>query len=1089
MRDHDEPDLSAGIREYDAFASHAVDPDSDLVRRVKREIEAIHERPSVQERYREMTGRDFDPIRICVDGTDFVFPKTDPDTEPPIDALVKSYLLRSRSLLVFSGTETIGHPWIDREIEWFRELCPDKPIHFALTHAPDPGRSDSFVPPAVADIEIGLFSDLRGYYHRALAGLSSRIRKVRSERMTRALLDLRAWKSVRSFDEELARLAARLLSNRGHGDFAVEDLERGFETELRRTRRLRRVGYALVVVVVLALAGVLLKSLFALSEEQRLRTNRIWTSQADILRGGLDASLLDSLALSANAIANGDREDGPRGLVQTLQRLVKSDRLYQRQGDSGTFAPGKRRAHIETLAEIPGGDEVLLGGIDGHLVLFDVTARKELTEVYLANTRIQDIVVLPGSQEFAVGTRSGLFFIRLNREESGPILELVARSVSEVGIFSIAYDPVWDRVVGGRRDGRVVAFDRPVPGEPWSGTKLYTLIDADFATRFGATDVQSIVFDLELRRMHDGTSRAYLASLNRFIAAIDLDEESATEVWLHLFDEDREVTAIDVDTDGEVLLATDLDGRIFHIDGETGALVAEVPTFLVEASSLAIDAKGAYRFAHPDVLGNVALDLHPSGLFFGVGSHDRTIKFFDVAGQSGSGLSVVVHNEGARDIRFSEDGLSGYSVSDDGTLQKFRLLDTYEDLRLSGVDRGYPLLDGAGTLILKREDGGPTLWSRVRGLRSVPDLSTVSARWLVLPGKIANIVVFGETPRLLTLSADGVAPVCEDRALIDLLGLSEVETLHDAYPVGEDGLVLFSTINPDGGTLRLVVLDPRACDVTRLSEDSYPKKANITTAKDFVSVQAAPNAVITWRRIGDAFGASELITSELEIKNLAFGPSGLPFVAVEVSDQPSADQLCLCVKAPSFPVSILEAGPSCGIQRTGASCAAVDIPVGWTAGGFRSGHAAPSGRYFVFGRADARLGLLEVPTRPWRRPLVRSIAPRQSRPINAPFAFTGKEDALAVPNGDTGVRVLDPSDLSILSILPTPGRVYALGFDGDLLVSTDGANEDAILRAQPWRPEEILHRACDYWPVGGQTAVPAGVPAIQPRSAFCTHVP
>ena len=86
---------------YDAFASHATDPDSRLVRHVKADLEAFHLRPGVQERYRAVTGETFDPLRICVDGMDFAFPKSDPDEESPIDALVQSYLTRSRSLLVF----------------------------------------------------------------------------------------------------------------------------------------------------------------------------------------------------------------------------------------------------------------------------------------------------------------------------------------------------------------------------------------------------------------------------------------------------------------------------------------------------------------------------------------------------------------------------------------------------------------------------------------------------------------------------------------------------------------------------------------------------------------------------------------------------------------------------------------------------------------------------------------------------------------------------------------------------------------------------------------------------------------------------
>lgn len=176
---------------------------------------------------------------------------------------------------------------------------------------------------------------------------------------------------------------------------------------------------------------------------------------------------------------------------------------------------------------------------------------------------------------------------------------------------------------------------------------------------------------------------------------------------------------------------------------------------------------------------------------------------------------------------------------------------------------------------------------------------------------------------------------------------------------------------------------------------------------------------------------------------------------------------------------------ACEALATDMVCRQVDLPEDWREGTVGSVRASPSGRYFVVRGADARLGLLEVPSRPWQRPAICPVAARQTRPISAPFAFSETESALAVPNGDTGIRIIDPSDLSVLSFLPTPGRVYALGFDGENLISTDGANEDAILRVQPWVPEDILARACAYWPKGSLPTTPAGVPDIRPRSDFC----
>ena len=72
------------------------------------------------------------------------------------------------------------------------------------------------------------------------------------------------------------------------------------------------------MIAMLLVASVwLILTIMGLAEEQRLRTNRIWTQQADLMRGELGAGLINSLAYSMSAIANGDVRDGPRGPSST----------------------------------------------------------------------------------------------------------------------------------------------------------------------------------------------------------------------------------------------------------------------------------------------------------------------------------------------------------------------------------------------------------------------------------------------------------------------------------------------------------------------------------------------------------------------------------------------------------------------------------------------------------------------------------------------------------------------------------------------------------------------------------------------------
>jgi len=135
-----------------------------------------------------------------------------------------------------------------------------------LTHAPGPKLQDAFLLTALGDRKAGLFSDLRGYYARRFTRFSLRP----SQRQRSLEKSPPNWVSVRNFGEELARLAARLLSSRGDGDFSVEDLENGFETTMRRTRRRRQAIWGLVSMAFLALVGVLADRGWTLAEEQKL---------------------------------------------------------------------------------------------------------------------------------------------------------------------------------------------------------------------------------------------------------------------------------------------------------------------------------------------------------------------------------------------------------------------------------------------------------------------------------------------------------------------------------------------------------------------------------------------------------------------------------------------------------------------------------------------------------------------------------------------------------------------------------------------------------------------------------------------------
>jgi hypothetical protein len=179
---------------YDAFASHATDPDGTLVRLVEAVLESFHGRRGLPPKYAR-------ELQLCVDGRDFVFPRRQGNTIVAIEPIVRAHQKKSRSLLVLSGYMSLGHPWINHEIKWWADERPDGPVYFALTHAvdPDPAVSDTYMPKALRDrsgLDNPVFFDLRGFYlQRDFLPLFRR--RGYSGRETQLRSEAAGWKPVR----------------------------------------------------------------------------------------------------------------------------------------------------------------------------------------------------------------------------------------------------------------------------------------------------------------------------------------------------------------------------------------------------------------------------------------------------------------------------------------------------------------------------------------------------------------------------------------------------------------------------------------------------------------------------------------------------------------------------------------------------------------------------------------------------------------------------------------------------------------------------------------------------------------------------
>jgi hypothetical protein len=122
--------------EFDAFLSYSTDPDYRLVRRVEIFLESFHRRLGTANANRLGIKR----LRICVDGSDFRPPPTEPskDTRNPIQREIEARLAASRWLVVFCSRNSMRSTWVDAEIDWFVENRGRQYVKLLVTEGIDP---------------------------------------------------------------------------------------------------------------------------------------------------------------------------------------------------------------------------------------------------------------------------------------------------------------------------------------------------------------------------------------------------------------------------------------------------------------------------------------------------------------------------------------------------------------------------------------------------------------------------------------------------------------------------------------------------------------------------------------------------------------------------------------------------------------------------------------------------------------------------------------------------------------------------------------------------------------------------------------
>jgi WD40 repeat protein len=395
---------------YDAFASYATDPDRDLVRDVEDFVESLHRDRLLSREFRE-------ELKVCVDGQDFRIPRpdsSDPKTfEQILRKVVRECQESSRCLLVFSGSDTSSHPWINAEIEWWREQPGFGPIFFVLTHGQlgnylgENGSTayrkaaENLLPDALTRDRRGLnelWFDLRGYHSR------SGWRRWRRSLLARTLrAESRKWNIVRDYNEERFKLATQILALRLEKDLSKEDVLPKWKSAWRLKQRLRRLRFW--TAGILFFGGVVLAD--RTMEAQRIE-ELTGTAQAAVNEQEYERAMKAALrGVPLDGSFFWRRGWSDVGIKKLLAVLAGASQMspYAKQLKNDDYENGARMP-FRTAEFDPDAKRIVTASNGGSVVIWDLLTGKKLT------TCIQDQVFAgyaapPGSTSWVRDTRFG----------------------------------------------------------------------------------------------------------------------------------------------------------------------------------------------------------------------------------------------------------------------------------------------------------------------------------------------------------------------------------------------------------------------------------------------------------------------------------------------------------------------------------------------------------------------------------------------------------------------------------------------------------------------------------------------------------
>jgi WD40 repeat protein len=718
---------------HDSFASYATDPDGELVREVEAVLEGFHRRPYLSPKYAR-------EIELCVDGRDFKFPKRNRGRNDDIDLIervVRVFQRGARSLIVFCGPQSREHPWIKKEIQWWMEDRPDDPIYFALTHGANPHKPEQYMPSPLLErggADNVIFFDLRGFYLRrnVLDRSRGRRKQVRD--------DASNWKSVRKFDEEVAKIAATLVSDATGKDIAVAELLKAYADSDRRAKRLRMVK-RVAAVALLVLAGgffswFLLRAEAQADSETLVRRSRVQTDEGwhdGALRLALIAArsglftppALDAEAALARAAQSSTLIAELRGHVGPITKIAFNENGTQLATVSGTQFSTASASQLATRSK---GDH--------SARLWDTRTGNELFVLNHDNS-VNAIMFSPDWSQLATASDDRTW--RLWNASNGT--ELLKQQDNDGPVKLLKFNRDGDRLVTAGNDGNAHVWDstngkhllelkrhnKSVVAVSFSpdGKQLATASEDGLAWLWDAntgaalhplcchTDVlksgeglKSIAYDARGTRVatagRNGV-RLWEATTWRQIGQFEGHEQDGQPVEMY-FD-------VKFSRDGNRLAAAGEYGSALLVDLRNPN--SPVRSYLCCHARFKSDT----WVNAPDIHWVSVVDISPGGELVATAGQDGTARLWATADGSNSPISVLRGQDGGlNDIAFSPDGRHLATASEDGTTR---------------------IWDVSGEVILTREPQNSTPADVISGIAISPDGKRIVVAG---PGNVARIL-------------------------------------------------------------------------------------------------------------------------------------------------------------------------------------------------------------------------------------------------------------------------------------------------------------------------------------------------------------